>query len=271
LRRPTEEPRAVRWALIALTLVIVGALILAPLFSVLAEAFSAGIGTFMRALREGEAISAIVLTVEVALIVVPLNTIFGIAAAWVISRFTFRGKNLLVTLVDLPLSVSPVIGGMIFVLLYGARGLLGPWLDARDVKIIYAFPGIVLATAFVTAPFVARELAATLAEQGRDEEEVALTLGASGWQLFRRVVLPNAKWGLLYGIVLCNARAMGEFGAVSVVSGRVRGSTDTLSLYVDALHSDLQFAASFAVASLLVVVALATLVLQQVLERTRRS
>jgi sulfate transport system permease protein len=253
----------VRRVLIGATIVILVVLLVWPLAAVVGEALKEGARVAIASVTDDAALSAIRLTLIVAAIVVPLNTLFGLAAAWMITRFSFRGRDLLLTAIDLPLSVSPVIGGMIFVLLFGARGLFGPWLAAHGVSIVFALPGMVLATMFVTLPIVARELVATMQGQGRDDEEAALTLGANGWQLFRRVTLPNIKRGLLYGVILCNARAMGEFGAVAVVSGHIIGRTETLPLYVDTLHDNHRVAASFAIASLLVALALVTLVLQQ--------
>ena len=217
-------------------------------------------------MRDPDALAAIRLTLLAAAIAVPLNLVFGVAAAWAIAKFEFRGKSLLITLIDLPFAVSPVISGLIFVLLFGLQGWFGPWLAAHDIKIIFAVPGIVLATMFVTFPFVARELIPLMQEQGNDEEEAALALGASGWQTFWRVTLPNIKWGLLYGVILCNARAMGEFGAVSVVSGHIRGQTNTMPLHVEILYNEYNFAAAFAVASLLALLALVTLVLKSLVE-----
>lgn len=258
--RARTEPRAVRMALITIAVAYLGLLLVVPLAAVFAKAFEKGAGLYWAAITDPAAVSAITLTLTAAAIAVPLNVLFGIAAAWTIAKFDFKGKQLLLTLIDLPFSVSPVISGMIFVLLFGAQGLLGPWAEAHGFKIIFAVPGIVLATIFVTFPFVARELIPLMESQGTDEEEAALTLGANGWSMFWRVTLPNIKWGLLYGIILCNARAMGEFGAVSVVSGHIRGRTNTLPLHVEILYNEYQFAAAFAVASLLCALALVTLV-----------
>jgi sulfate/thiosulfate transport system permease protein len=266
-----EEPRGVRVALITLALGFVGLFLLLPLAAVFAQAFSAGAPAFFAAISEPAARSAIGLTLLIAAISVPSNTVFGIAAAWAIARFEFRGKSVLVTLVDLPFAVSPVISGLVFVLLFGAQGWLGPWLQSHGVKIIFAVPGIVLATTFITFPFVARELIPLLQEQGAEEEEAALSLGASGWQMFRRVTLPNVRFGLLYGVVLLNARAMGEFGAVSVVSGHVRGLTNTIPLHVEILYNEYQTAAAFAVASLLALLALVTLAAKRALEWRMRK
>jgi sulfate/thiosulfate transport system permease protein len=237
-----------------------------PLATVFVEAFKKGVGFYFNAITEADTLSAIRLTLIAAAISVPLNLIFGIAAAWAIAKFDFRGKSLLITLIDLPFSVSPVISGLIYVLVFGLQGWLGPWLDAHDIKIIFAVPGIVLATIFVTFPFVARELIPLMQAQGRDEEEAAAVLGASGWQTLWYVTLPNVKWGLLYGVILCNARAMGEFGAVSVVSGHVRGLTNTLPLHVEILYNEYAFAAAFATASLLAGLAVVTLVVKAVIE-----
>jgi sulfate/thiosulfate transport system permease protein len=237
-----------------------------PLATVFVEAFKKGVGFYFNAITEADTLSAIRLTLIAAAISVPLNLIFGIAAAWAIAKFDFRGKSLLITLIDLPFSVSPVISGLIYVLVFGLQGWLGPWLDAHDIKIIFAVPGIVLATIFVTFPFVARELIPLMQAQGRDEEEAAAVLGASGWQTLWYVTLPNVKWGLLYGVILCNARAMGEFGAVSVVSGHVRGLTNTLPLHVEILYNEYAFAAAFATASLLAGLAVVTLVVKAIIE-----
>ena len=240
--------------------------LLLPLVNVFWQAFGKGWETYLRALREPDTLAAVKLTLLVAAIAVPLNTLFGVAAAWAITKFDFRGKAFLVTLIDLPFAVSPVVSGLIFVLLFGAQGLLGPWLTLHGVKIIFAIPGIVIATTFITFPFVARELIPLMQEQGTEEEEAAVSLGASGFQIFRRVTLPNISLGLLYGIVLLNARAMGEFGAVSVVSGHIRGQTNTMPLHVEILYNEYQGAAAFAVASLLALLAVVTLVVKRVLE-----
>lgn len=233
----------------------------------LTEALKKGWDVYIAALTDPDARSALRLTLLVAAITVPLNTFFGVAAAWAVTKFRFRGKGFLITLIDLPFAVSPVIGGLIFVLVFGANGWFGPWLSAHDIKIVFALPGIVLATLFVTFPFVARELIPLMEDQGTQEEEAAITLGAHGWQIFFRVTLPNIKWGLLYGIILCNARAMGEFGAVSVVSGHIRGETNTLPLHVEILYNEYQFSASFAVASLLLLLALVTMIIKSWLSR----
>jgi sulfate transport system permease protein len=261
-----SEPRAVRYILIGASLAFLVLFLFLPLLVVFTEALRNGVGVYVRSIADPVALSAIRLTLLVAAIAVPFNVLFGVAAAWAIARFEFRGKQLLTTLIDLPFSVSPVISGMLFVLLFGAQGLLGPWLQRHDVKIIFALPGLVLATLFVTSPLVARELIPLMRAQGSDEEEAAITLGASGWQTFFRVSLPKIRWGLLYGIVLCNARAMGEFGAVSVVSGHIRGLTNTIPLHVEILYNEYQFAASFAVASLLTFLALLTLIVKGLVE-----
>lgn len=265
-RSAITEPRWVRYLLIGLTLVFLSLFLLLPLIAVFVEALQRGVSTYVAALTEPDALAAIRLTLFTAAIAVPLNLIFGIAAAWAIAKFEFTGKHVLITLIDLPFAVSPVISGLIFVLLFGLQGLLGEWLIAHDIKIIFAVPGIILATIFVTFPFVARELIPLLQAQGHEEEEAALVLGANGWQTLWRVTLPNMKWGLLYGVVLCNARAMGEFGAVSVVSGHIRGMTNTMPLHVEILYNEYNFVAAFAVASLLALLALVTLVLKSVVE-----
>ncbi len=261
-----SEPTWVRLALIAAALAFLGLFLLAPLFVVFAEALRGGIGAYVEAFTEPDALAAIRLTLITAAISVPLNILFGVAAAWAIAKFEFAGKSLLITFIDLPFSVSPVIAGLIYVLLFGAHGWFGPWLVAHDVEIIFAVPGIVIATIFVTFPFVARELIPLMQEQGNEEEEAALSLGAGGWQAFRRITLPNIKWGLIYGVLLCNARAMGEFGAVSVVSGHIRGETNTMPLHVEILYNEYNFTAAFAIASLLALLALVTLALKTVLE-----
>jgi sulfate transport system permease protein len=270
--RATGESRAVRWTLITIALVFLALTLLLPLTLVFAEALSKGFAAYVEAIKEPDALSAARLTLLVASIAVPINLVFGVAAAWCITKFRFPGRNVLITLIDLPFAVSPVISGMIFVLLFGAHGWFGSWLMDHDIKIIFAVPGIVLATTFVTAPFIARELIPLMQEQGSEEEEAAIVLGAGGWQTFFRVTLPNIKWGLLYGLILCNARAMGEFGAVSVVSGHIRGETNTLPLHVEILYNEYAFAASFAVASVLTLLALVTLVLKTLVEwRQRRA
>jgi sulfate transport system permease protein len=266
MARATTEPRWVKALLLGTALLFLTLFVGVPLLLIFIQAFENGWQTYLAALTEPDARSAIKLTLLVAAIAVPLNAIFGITAAWAITKFRFRGKNLLVTLIDLPIAVSPVISGMIFVLLFGLHGLLGPWLQEHDIKIIFAVPGIVLATTFITFPFVARELIPLMEEQGTEEEEAALVLGASGWQTFRRITLPNIKWGLLYGIILCNARAMGEFGAVSVVSGHIRGATNTIPLHVEILYNEYSFAAAFALATILAALAIATLILKSLIE-----
>lgn len=265
-RAATERP-FVKWLLIAGAGLVLLWLIVLPLVVVLTQALKKGWDVYITALSDPDAMSALKLTLLVALATVPLNTIFGVAAAWAIAKFKFKGKGVLITLIDLPFAVSPVIGGLIFVLVFGANGWFGPWLADHDVKIIYAVPGIVLATLFVTFPFVARELIPLMEDQGQQEEEAAITLGAKGWTVFTKVTLPNIKWGLIYGIILCNARAMGEFGAVSVVSGHIRGETNTLPLHVEILYNEYQFSASFAVASLLLLLALATLLIKSLYAR----
>ncbi len=262
----TREAPWVRWTLLLLGLGFFALFLILPLVAVFTEALRKGFDVYLAALIEDDALSAIKLTLIATVVAVPLNLVFGVSAAWAIAKHDFRGKQLLITLIDLPFSVSPVVAGLIYVLLFGAQGWFGPWLQAHDVKIIFAVPGIVLATVFVTFPFVARELIPLMQAQGRDEEEAATVLGASGWQTFWHVTLPNIKWGLLYGVILCNARAMGEFGAVSVVSGHIRGQTNTLPLHVEILYNEYQFAAAFAVASLLALLALVTLGLKQFVE-----
>jgi sulfate/thiosulfate transport system permease protein len=265
-RGATEDPPAVRWALVAVALLFVAGFVLVPAATILGEALRGGVRLWWKALVDPDALAAVKLTLLVAAVAVPLNALFGLAAAWSVTRFRFAGKSVLVSLIDLPFGVSPVISGMVTVLLFGAQGWLGPWLAAHDVRIVFAVPGIVLATVFVTFPFVARELIPFMQAQGVEEEEAALVLGASGWQIFTRVTLPNVKWSLLYGVILCNARAMGEFGAVSVVSGHVRGVTNTVPLHVEVLYGEYAFQASFAVASLLFVLGLVTLVAKKALE-----
>ena len=261
----TEQPW-VRWLLTALALVFLSLFLLLPLVTVFVEALGKGLETYLAAISEADAWAAIKLTLLAAAIAVPLNLVFGVAAAWAVTKFEFRGKAFLITLIDLPFSVSPVVSGLVYVLMFGAQGWLGPWLAEHEIKIIFAVPGIVLATIFVTFPFIARELIPLMQEQGTDAEHAALSLGASGWQTFWRVTLPNIKWGLLYGVLLCNARAMGEFGAVSVVSGHIRGQTDTMPLHIEILYNEYAFAAAFAVASLLAGLALVTLGVKSFLE-----
>ena len=260
------EPLWVRTVLIGIALLFLTAFLIVPLVAVFAEAFKKGWEAYIAAIIDPDAISAIKLTLITAAIAVPLNLVFGVAASWCIAKFEFRGKSILLTLIDLPFSVSPVISGLIYVLMFGAQGWFGPWLQEHDIKILFAVPGIVLATIFITFPFVARELIPLMQSQGSEEEEAALVLGASGWNTFRRVTLPNIKWGLLYGVILCNARAMGEFGAVSVVSGHIRGETNTMPLQVEILYNEYNFAAAFAVASLLALLALVTLALKAFIE-----
>jgi len=262
----TTDPLWVRVLLTGLALAFLAIFLLVPLGIVFTEAFKKGLQVYLASIVEPDALAAIRLTLLTALIAVPLNMLFGLAAAWAIARFEFRGKAILTTLIDLPFAVSPVIAGLIFVLVFGAGGPLWTWLQAHHLKVIFATPGIVLATMFVTFPFVARELISFMQAQGAQEEEAAVVLGASGWQMFRRVTLPNIKWGLLYGVILCNARAMGEFGAVSVVSGHIRGMTNTIPLQVEILYNEYQFAASFAVASLLALLALVTLLIKKFIE-----
>src|SRR5476649_2657800 len=260
------EPRWVRAVLIAIALIFLTLFLVVPLVSVFAEAFKKGWQVYFDAIVEDDALAAIKLTLLTAAIAVPLNLVFGVAASWCIAKFEFRGKSILLTLIDLPFSVSPVISGLIYVLMFGAQGWFGPWLQEHDIKILFAVPGIVLATIFITFPFVARELIPLMQSQGSEEEEAAIVLGASGWNTFRRVTLPNIKWGLLYGVILCNARAMGEFGAVSVVSGHIRGETNTMPLQVEILYNEYNFSAAFAVASLLALLALVTLALKAFIE-----
>jgi len=261
-----SEPTWLRWTLIGIVVLAMLGLIALPLAVVVVEALAQGWVAYLSAISDADTVAAIKLTLLVAVITVPLNAVFGIAAAWSITKYEFRGKRLLLALIDLPFAISPVVAGLVFVLLFGAQGWFGAWLAQRDLQIIFATPGIVLATVFITFPFVARELIPLMQSQGRDEEEAAVSLGASGWTLFWRVTLPNIRWALLYGVLLCNARAMGEFGAVSVVSGHIRGMTNTLPLHVEILHNEFSFAAAFAVASLLTVLALLTLVIKIWLE-----
>ena len=266
-RAATRDPSWVKWALIGLGVSYFALFLLLPLISVFVEALRKGWQVYFAAIVEPDAIASIKLTLLAAAIAVPLNVIFGVAAAWAVAKFDFRGKQLLITLIDLPFSVSPVVAGLIYVLVFGLNGWFGGWLREHDMKIIFAVPGIVLATVFVTVPFVARELIPLMQAQGKEEEEAAVVLGASGWRVFWQVTLPNVKWGLLYGVILCNARAMGEFGAVSVVSGHIRGLTNTMPLHIEILYNEYQFAAAFAVASLLAALALVTLVLKYLVEQ----
>ena len=265
---PTEG-RLARVVLTAVALVFLASFLFVPLAAVFAEALGAGVRAYWAALAEADALAALRLTVLAALVAVPLNTAFGVAAAWAIARFQFPGRGLLITLIDLPFAVSPVVSGLVFVLLFGAQGAMGPWLAEHGIRIIFAVPGIILATLFVTVPFVARELIPVMQEQGSEEEQAALALGASGWQTFRRVTLPNIRWGLLYGVVLLNARAIGEFGAVSIVSGHIRGRTNTAPLHVEILYNEYNFPAAFAVASVLALMALVTLAAKAFLGRLR--
>ena len=264
--RATSEPAWIRWALITTVLLFLTLFLIVPLAAVFTEALRSGFATYITALSDPDALSSIKLTLIAAAIAVPLNLVFGVAAAWAIAKFEFRGKSILITLIDLPFAVSPVIAGLIYVLIFGMQGWVGSTLLDNDIKVIFAIPGIVLATIFVTFPFVARELIPLMQAQGKEEEEAGLVLGASGWQILWRITLPNVKWGLLYGVILTNARAMGEFGAVSVVSGHIRGLTNTLPLHVEILYNEYNYAAAFAVASLLAILALVTLVLKSFVE-----
>ncbi|RFC61800.1 sulfate ABC transporter permease subunit CysW [Fulvimarina endophytica] len=263
---PTSERPLVKWTLVGIALAFLGFFLFLPLVAVFVEALRGGVGIYFDAITEPDAVAAIRLTLIVAAIAVPCNLVFGLAAAWAIAKFRFPGKSLLITLIDLPFSVSPVVSGLVFILLFGSQSLIGPWLISNGIEIVFAIPGIVLATIFVTFPFVARELIPLMQEQGTGDEEAALSLGASGWQTFLYVTLPNVKWALLYGVLLCNARAMGEFGAVSVVSGHIRGLTNTMPLHVEILYNEYSFQAAFAVASLLALLALITLSIKSFLE-----
>ncbi len=265
-RAATHDPVWMRWGLTGVAVAFLLLMLILPLVVVLTTAFSKGWSGFAAVFAESDSFSAIKLTLLAAVISVPINIVFGVAAAWAITKFHFRGKNLLITVIDLPFSVSPIIAGMLFVLLFGAHGFLGPWLAAHEIKIIFAVPGIVLATIFVTVPFVARELIPLMQAQGREEEEAAMSLGAGGWQAFFRVTIPNIKWALVYGVILCNARALGEFGAVSVVSGHIQGVTNTMPLQIEVLYNEYKFVPAFAMASLLVLMALLTLVLKHWIE-----
>ncbi|MFS8187809.1 sulfate ABC transporter permease subunit CysW [Rossellomorea marisflavi] len=262
----TTDPKWVKWLLITIALLFLGLFLILPLITVFLQAFDKGLDVYMAAITQPEALSAIRLTLLVAVISVPVNALFGIAAAWAITKFQFRGKNILITLIDLPFAISPIIAGLIFVLLFGAQGVFGDWLFEHDIKIVFAVPGIILATLFVTVPFVARELIPLMQAQGTSEEEASITLGAGGWKTFLHVTLPNIKWALLYGMILANARAIGEFGAVSVVSGHIRGLTNTMPLHIEILYGEYQFAAAFAVASLMSIMAIITLVIKSFLE-----
>ena len=266
-RPVTTESPLVRALLITSAVIILTLFLLMPLFAVFAEAFRRGWEVFLASLHDDAALSAIKLTLIAAAVSVPLNTLFGLSAAWLVTKFRFKGRAFLLSMIDLPFAVSPVIAGLVWVLLFGAQGWFGPWLAEHDIQIIFALPGIILATVFVTFPFVARELIPLMEAQGSDQEEAGVTLGANGWQIFRRITLPNIKWGLLYGVLLCNARAMGEFGAVSVVSGHIRGKTNTLPLHVEVLYNEYQFSAAFACATLLAFLALLTLGLKSLLEQ----
>ncbi len=264
--RANTEPRWMRWLLLGIAFSFLFLFLGLPLLAVFYEALRTGTEAYVAALQDPDARSAIQLTLLVAVLAIPLNIVFCIAAAWAIAKFDFKGKSLLITLIDLPFAVSPVVAGLIFILLFGANGVFGAWLQAHDYKIVFATPGILLATLFVTFPFIARELIPLMQSQGKDEEEAAVSLGASGWQMFRRVTLPNIKWGLLYGVILANARAMGEFGAVSVVSGHIRGETNTLPLHVEILYNEYNQVAAFASASVLALLALVTLVAKTIVE-----
>jgi len=269
---PASEPLGLRWTFIGISLAFLGLFLLLPLAVVFGSALEKGVGAYLDSFRDPDALAAIRLTLLAAAIAVPLNMVFGISAAWALGKFDFKGKSILIALIDLPFSVSPVVSGLIYVLMFGLQGLLGPWLIAHNIRIIFAVPGIILATIFVTFPFVARELLPTLQAQGNDEEEAAVSLGASGWQTFFHITLPNVKWALIYGVILCNARAMGEFGAVSVVSGHIRGLTNTMPLHIEAVYDDYQFVAAFSVASLLALLGLLTLAVKSLVEwSSRRS
>lgn len=264
--RAQTEPAFVRWLLIAIALIFLTLFLALPLAAVFSQAFAKGLAVYLEAIKEPDTLASIKLTLITAAVCVPLNLFFGITAAWSIAKFSFPGKGLLITLIDLPFSVSPVISGLIYVLIFGLQGWLGPWLGEHDIRIVFAVPGIILATLFVTFPFVARELIPLMEAQGKEEEEAAMVLGATGLQTFFRVTLPNVKWGIIYGVILCNARAMGEFGAVSVVSGHIRGMTNTVPLHVEILYNEYNYTAAFAVASLLAFLALITLLIKSVAE-----
>ena len=264
--RPTTERRWVKWLLIGIAVAFMLLVLVLPLALVFVEAFRKGVDVYLKSFTDRSAIAAIQLTLLVAVIAVPMNLVFGVAAAWCVAKYDFKGKSFLVTLIDLPFSISPVVSGMVYVLLFGAQSLIGPWLKANNIEIVFAVPGIVLATMFVTFPFIARELIPLMQAQGNGDEEAAISLGATGWQAFWRVTLPNIKWGLLYGVLLCNARAMGEFGAVSVLSGHIRGKTNTMPLHIEILYNEYNFAGAFAVASLLAMLALLTLLFKTLLE-----
>jgi sulfate/thiosulfate transport system permease protein len=271
VRRATKEPAWVRRLIVFVALIFVALFLLLPLIAIATQALKSGFGAYWQSIREPDALAAVRLTLLAAVISIPLNVFFGVTAAWAIAKFDFPGRNLLITFIDLPFAVSPVISGLIFVLLFGLQGWLGPWLNEHDLKVIFAVPGIVLATLFVTFPLVARELIPLMRAQGTEQEEASLVLGATGWQTFRLVTLPNVKWGLIYGVIVLNARAMGEFGAVSVVSGHIRGMTNTVPLHVEILYNEYQTAAAFAVASLLTLLALITLVIKTIADRKRNE
>jgi sulfate/thiosulfate transport system permease protein len=266
--RASIRSSLVQWILIGISLLFLAALLLAPLATVFAMAFQKGVRAYFASFADPDTAAALRLTLTTALVVVPLNTVFGLAASWAVAKFEFRGKSFLITLIDLPLAISPVISGMIFVLLFGLHGWFGTWLQDHDISVIFALPGIILATMFVTFPYVARELIPLMQQLGNDEEEAAITLGAGGWMTFFRVTLPKVRWGLVYGVILCNARAIGEFGAVSVVSGHIRGVTNTLPLHIEILYNEYNFVGAFAVASLLTLLAVVTLVVKTLVERT---
>ncbi|MDN4492912.1 sulfate ABC transporter permease subunit CysW [Ureibacillus aquaedulcis] len=261
-----QESALVKWSLITISLIFLALFLILPLVSIFVTALEKGWATYVASIADPDALAAIKLTLTVVLIVVPLNAIFGIVAAWAITKFSFKGKNVLITLIDLPFAVSPVIAGLVFILLFGAQGLFGEWLFQNDIKIVFALPGIVIATMFVTFPFVARELIPLMQMQGITEEEASISLGASGWKTFFFVTLPNIKWGLLYGLILCNARTIGEFGAVSVVSGHIRGMTNTMPLHIEILYNEYQFTAAFAVASLMSILAIITIIIKNIIE-----
>jgi sulfate transport system permease protein len=270
-QRALTEPAPIRWTLIATAVGFLGLMVALPLVSVFAQALAGGVGRYLHALRDAETIASIKLTMLVAVIVVPCNVVFGLAASWLIAKYRFRGKGLLLSLIDMPFSVSPVISGLIFVLLFGGRSVIGRWMTAHGLHVVFAVPGIVLATTFITFPFVARQVLPVMQAGGNDEEEAALTLGAGGWRIFFQITVPKIKWGLLYGVILCNARAMGEFGAVSVVSGHIRGLTNTMPLQVEILYNEYDFVGAFAVASLLTLLAVGTMIGKKVLELRQRS
>lgn len=265
-RRATDEPAWLRWTLISVALTFLALFLLLPLAVVLYGAFEQGLTVWWAAINDPDALAAIRLSLLVVLIVVPINLVFGVAAAWAIAKFEFRGKSILISLIDMPFAISPVVVGLIFVILFGSQGWLGPWLSAHDIRIIFAVPGIVIVIAFGTMPFIARELIPLMQQQGKEEEEASLTLGASGWKTFWCVTLPNIKWGLIYGVILCNARALGEFGAVAVVSGRIRGETNTMPLHIEVLYNEYMFTAAFAVSSLLTGLALLTVAIKSFME-----